>query len=216
MSFEELRKKMVKEQLEQRNIKNKEILQVMSEIPRELFLPLELANLAYEDSPVPIGYGQTISQPFIVARMTEILEVKNTDRVLEIGTGSGYQAAILSKLAKVVFSIERIGELKKFAEENLKKLNIENVFLMRGDGTIGLSNYAPFNKIIITAAAPQIPKNLIDQLAEGGIMVLPLGDISLQVLTKVIKVDGQIKIEKYDYCRFVPLLGKYGFFESGV
>ncbi|MEO0282141.1 MAG: protein-L-isoaspartate O-methyltransferase, partial [candidate division WOR-3 bacterium] len=117
---------------------------------------------------------------------------------------------------KVVFTIERITELKKFAESNLKKLDIKNVFLVTGDGTIGLSNYAPFDKIIVTAASPQIPKNLVDQLSDKGIMVLPFGDISLQVLTKVIKSNGEIKVEKYDYCRFVPLLGKYGFFENGV
>ncbi|MDI6700283.1 MAG: protein-L-isoaspartate(D-aspartate) O-methyltransferase [bacterium] len=216
MSFEDLRKKMVENQLKKRGIEDEDLLKVMGEIPRELFLPKELSNLAYDDSPVPIGYGQTISQPYIVARMTELLNVKRTDKILEIGTGSGYQTAILSKLGKVVFSIERINELKKFAEGNLKKLGITNVFLMTGDGTIGLSNYAPFDKIMVTAASPQIPKNFIDQLSDKGIMILPLGDISLQVLTKVTKNDDQIKIEKYDYCRFVPLLGKYGFFDNGV
>ncbi|HAF08283.1 MAG: Protein-L-isoaspartate O-methyltransferase [candidate division TA06 bacterium 32_111] len=216
MSFEDLRKKMVENQLKKRGIEDEDLLKVMGEIPRELFLPKELSNLAYDDSPVPIGYGQTISQPYIVAKMTELLNVKRTDKILEIGTGSGYQTAILSKLGKVVFSIERINELKKFAEGNLKKLGITNVFLMTGDGTIGLSNYAPFDKIMVTAASPQIPKNFIDQLSDKGIMILPLGDISLQVLTKVTKNDDQIKIEKYDYCRFVPLLGKYGFFDNGV
>ena len=216
MSFEDLRKKMVENQLKKRGIKDEELLKVMEEIPRELFLPKELTNLAYDDSPVPIGYGQTISQPYIVAKMTELLNVKKSDKILEIGTGSGYQTAILSKLGKVVFSIERINELRKFAEANLKKLEINNVFLITGDGTIGLSNYAPFDKIMVTAASPQIPKNFIDQLADKGIMILPLGDISLQVLTKVTKIGDQIKIEKYDYCRFVPLLGKYGFFDNGV
>uniref|UniRef100_A0A7C3J5F5 Protein-L-isoaspartate O-methyltransferase n=1 Tax=candidate division WOR-3 bacterium TaxID=2052148 RepID=A0A7C3J5F5_UNCW3 len=216
MSFEDLRKKMVENQLKKRGIKDEELLKVMEEIPRELFLPKELTNLAYDDSPVPIGYGQTISQPYIVAKMTELLNVKKSDKILEIGTGSGYQTAILSKLGKVVFSIERINELRKFAELNLKKLEINNVFLITGDGTIGLSNYAPFDKIMVTAASPQIPKNFIDQLADKGIMILPLGDISLQVLTKVTKIGDQIKIEKYDYCRFVPLLGKYGFFDNGV
>lgn len=216
MSFEDLRKKMVENQLKKRGIKDEELLKVMEEIPRELFLPKELTNLAYDDSPVPIGYGQTISQPYIVAKMTELLNVKKNDKILEIGTGSGYQTAILSKLGKVVFSIERINELRKFAELNLKKLEINNVFLITGDGTIGLSNYAPFDKIMVTAASPQIPKNFIDQLADKGIMILPLGDISLQVLTKVTKIGDQIKIEKYDYCRFVPLLGKYGFFDNGV
>ncbi len=216
MSFEDLRKKMVENQLKKRGIKDEELLKVMEEIPREFFLPKELTNLAYDDSPVPIGYGQTISQPYIVAKMTELLNVKKSDKILEIGTGSGYQTAILSKLGKVVFSIERINELRKFAELNLKKLEINNVFLITGDGTIGLSNYAPFDKIMVTAASPQIPKNFIDQLSDKGIMVLPLGDISLQVLTKVTKIGDQIKIEKYDYCRFVPLLGKYGFFDNGV
>ncbi|MEJ5307009.1 MAG: protein-L-isoaspartate(D-aspartate) O-methyltransferase [candidate division WOR-3 bacterium] len=216
MSFDDLRKKMVEQQLKRRGIKDEELLKVFEEIPREFFLPKELVNLAYDDSPVPIGFGQTISQPYIVAKMTELLEVKKSDKILEIGTGSGYQAAILSKLGKVVFTIERIPELKKFAESNLKKLDIKNVFLITGDGTIGLSNYSPFDKIIVTAASPQIPKNLVDQLSDKGIMVLPFGDISLQILTKVIKSNGEIKVEKYDYCRFVPLLGKYGFFENGV
>ena len=216
MSFIELRKRMIDEQIKRRGIKSEIIIKVMSELPREYFLPDSLKTSSYDDSPVPIGGGQTISQPYIVAKMTELLEVSPNHIVLEIGTGSGYQAAVLSKLALRVFSIERITELRKSAEATLRSLKIENVFVINGDGTIGLSQYAPFDRIIVTAAGPKIPKNLLDQLKDNGIIVMPVGNTETQVLVRAFKKDGKIEIEEHDLCRFVPLLGKYGFDDVGV
>jgi len=216
MSFSKLRRKMVDEQIKRRGVNDERVMNVMSEIPREFFVPDSLKTLSYDDSPVPIGGGQTISQPYIVAKMTELLDVQKNHIVLEIGTGSGYQAAILAKLSLRVFSIERITELRKSAETTLKKLKIENAFIINGDGTIGLSQYAPFDRIIVTAAGPNIPKNLLDQLKDNGIIVMPVGNTQQQVLIKAVKKDGKFEIEEHDWCRFVPLIGKYGFSDIGV
>jgi len=207
---------MVDEQIKRRGVNDERVMNVMSEIPREFFVPDSLKTLSYDDSPVPIGGGQTISQPYIVAKMTELLDVQKNHIVLEIGTGSGYQAAILAKLSLRVFSIERITELRKSAETTLKKLKIENAFIINGDGTIGLSQYAPFDRIIVTAAGPNIPKNLLDQLKDNGIIVMPVGNTQQQVLIKAVKKDGKFEIEEHDWCRFVPLIGKYGFSDIGV
>jgi len=216
MSFPELRKQMVDFQLKSRGVKDEKVLQAMLSVERELFVPDHMRNSAYDDSPLLIGGGQTISQPYIVARMTELLEVTKESTVLEIGTGSGYQAAVLSALAKRVFTIERVSELRHSAERRLREMNIENVFVMGGDGTIGLSQYAPFDRIMVTAAGPKIPKNLLDQLKDNGIIVMPVGTEAVQVLLKAVKREGVVKIEEHDSCRFVPLLGKYGFSENGV
>ncbi|MGE3063275.1 MAG: protein-L-isoaspartate(D-aspartate) O-methyltransferase [bacterium] len=216
MSFAELRKQMIEEQLVKRSIKDIKLLEAMSEIQREMFVPSHLRNSAYDDSPLLIGNGQTISQPYIVAKMTELLKVESESTVLEVGTGSGYQAAVLSKLAKRVFTIERITELRRGAEELLSSLRISNVFVMSGDGTIGLSQYAPYDRIIVTAAGPRIPKNLLDQLKDNGIIVMPVGTQAEQVLLRAVKTEGKIEIEEHDSCRFVPLLGKYGFSDNGV
>ncbi|HAV91863.1 TPA: protein-L-isoaspartate O-methyltransferase, partial [candidate division WOR-3 bacterium] len=216
MSFSELRKNMVQNQLIKRGIKDERVLSAMGSIPREIFVSDHLRNSAYDDSPLLIGNEQTISQPYIVAKMTELLEVKNDHIVLEIGTGSGYQAAVLSQLALRVFTIERITDLRKSSEANLKSMNITNVFVINGDGTIGLSQYAPFDRIMVTAAGPKIPKNLIDQMKDNSIIVMPVGDMKEQKLIRGVKAGGKFEIEEHDLCRFVPLLGKYGFSDVGV
>lgn len=211
MSFEEMRDKMISQQIEARGVNDSSVIEAMRSVRRELYVSKEVANIAYSDTPLPIGYGQTISQPYIVARMTELLQVRKDCRVLEIGTGSGYQAAVLSRLASKVFSMERIRELKVQAQSNIDKEGIKNVFIITGDGTIGMSQYAPFDRIIVTAASPEIPKILLEQLANNGIMIIPLGSISLQTLVRVTKKDDKFFKEEFDGCTFVPLIGKYGF-----
>ena len=208
--FEIQRKDMVKYQIRSRGVKDSRVLQVMSEIPREIFVPDSLKDEAYADKPLPIGKGQTISQPYIVALMTELLKLKGNEKVLEIGTGSGYQAAILAKLAKEVYTIDRIPELVENAQKHIKKLNIENVIFKVGDGTLGLPEFAPFDRIIVTAAAPKVPQALKDQLADRGIMVIPVGSHYFQTL-KVIKKQKEKIIEEDSIdCVFVPLIGEQG------
>ena len=181
-NFEELRQQMVESQLISRGVKDKRVLDVMRNIPREMFISDDLKGCAYEDRPLPIGYGQTISQPYIVALMTESLELKGDEKVLEIGTGSGYQAAILSRLAKHVFTIERNASLADRAQEVLKKLKINNVHIKVGDGSLGLPQEAPFSGILVTAASFEIPSSLMAQLSEGGRLVIPVGDRLFQNL----------------------------------
>ncbi len=209
-SYESLRKWMVKSQIQFRGITNPKIIKTMLEVPRHLFVPEKYKSQAYEDTPLPIGYGQTISQPYIVALMTELLEPQPQDVVLEIGTGSGYQAVILSKLVKEVHTIERIKELAEFAKQNIKKLNVNNVYIYVKDGTEGLKQKAPFDKIIVTASAPDIPQPLIEQLKEGGKMVIPIGTTHFQTLKLVEKINNKIKISNKGGCIFVKLIGKYG------
>ena len=209
-SYESLRQWMVRSQIQYRGIKNPQIIRVMLEIPRHLFVPEKYKSQAYEDTPLPIGYGQTISQPYIVALMTELIDPQPDDKVLEIGTGSGYQAAILSRLVKEVHTIERIKELAEFAEQNLKKLDINNVYIYIKDGTEGLKEQAPFDKIIVTASAPDIPQPLIEQLKEGGKMVIPIGTTHFQTLKLIEKINNKIKISNKGGCIFVKLIGKYG------
>lgn len=208
--FEIQRKDMVKYQIRSRGVKDSRVLQVMSEIPREIFVPDSLKDEAYADKPLPIGKGQTISQPYIVALMTELLKLKGNEKVLEIGTGSGYQAAILAKLAKEVYTIDRIPELVENAQKHIKELNIKNVIFKVGDGTLGLPEFAPFDRIIVTAAAPKVPQALKDQLADRGIMVIPVGSHYFQTL-KVIKKQKEKIIEEDSIdCVFVPLIGEQG------
>ena len=213
MNFIQLRKDMVENQLRARGIKDKRVLNAFLEVPRELFVPDEFKDKAYEDSPLPIGYGQTISQPYMVAIMTELLELKKSDKLLEIGSGSGYQATIASKLCGIVYSIERIPELAKFAKENLKKCNIENVEIIVGDGSLGYKEKAPYDKIIVTAATQVPPKEWFEQLkvGVGCYMVLPEGSRYLQTLVRYVKkgVD-EIKKEEFFDCVFVPLKGEKG------
>lgn len=201
------RYQMVAEQIESRGIKNVSVLRAMREVPRHLFVPQAYRRSAYEDRPLPIGHQQTISQPFIVAAMTELLNPQRTDKVLEIGTGSGYQAAVLSRLVKHVYSIEIVKPLADRARKDLKSIGFENITVIFGDGYKGLPKHAPFDGIIVTAAPPEIPKPLLDQLKVGGKMVIPVGETrqELKLLTKT--KDG-IKTERIFGVRFVPMTGE--------
>uniref|UniRef100_A0A7C4U8Q7 Protein-L-isoaspartate O-methyltransferase n=1 Tax=candidate division WOR-3 bacterium TaxID=2052148 RepID=A0A7C4U8Q7_UNCW3 len=205
INFEILRKKMVEEQIVQRGIKDSSVINAMLKVERHLFVPEEYKPYAYEDTPLPIGYGQTISQPYIVALMTELLNLKKEDKVLEIGTGSGYQAAILSLLADSVFTIEIVEGLAKSAEVRLKKLGYKNVFVKCGDGYKGWKEHSPYDKIIVTCAPEEIPQELLKQLKINGIMVLPVGDI-YQELKVVKKTEKGIITEDIIPVRFVPMI----------
>ncbi|HEC50253.1 MAG TPA: protein-L-isoaspartate(D-aspartate) O-methyltransferase [Candidatus Desulfofervidus auxilii] len=212
--FSLAREWMVRDQIEARGIKDKRLLKVMRKIPRHLFVDEALRDQAYNDYPLPIGEGQTISQPYIVALMTEALELKGQEKVLEIGTGSGYQTAILAELAQSVFTIERVPTLMQRAKAILDNLGYFNVAYKTGNGTLGWPEVAPFQGIIVTAAAPEIPQPYVEQLDIGGKLVIPLGDKFSQVLYKIIKLpDGRIKKEYLCGCRFVPLVGIYGWSE---
>lgn len=206
----EPRKDMVEHQVKSRGIKDRLVLQAMMEIPRHLFVPTHMRARAYHDSPLPLSLGQTISQPYIVALMTEFLGLKGKETVLEVGTGSGYQAAVLSRVARFVYTIERIGELAESAEKLLGELGYDNVEVIVGDGSEGLPDHAPYQGIIVTAGAPGIPPRLVEQLDEGGRMVVPVGPSSLQTLKVVTKRHGQVSVCDEGACVFVPLLGTYG------
>lgn len=208
--FKKLRNIMVETQLIPRGIRDENVLAAMRKVPRHLFVPEHIRHNAYADMAMPIGEGQTISQPYMVAVMTELLELKSQDKVLEIGTGSGYQAAILAEIAKDVYTIERIFELAERARNILADIGYNNVHVIVGDGTKGLESEAPFDKIIITAASPEIPKPLIEQLKEEGIIVAPVGGRFSQVLIKGKKKRGILLEEHHVPCVFVPLVGEYG------
>lgn len=210
MNFEILRKRMVEEQLIPRGINNPKILRAFYKVERHKFMPVEIRETSYADYPVPIGEGQTISQPFIVALMTECLGLTGDEKVLEIGTGSGYQTAMLAELAKEVYTIERFEKLSRSAEETLKEAGYKNVKFKTGDGTLGWPEVAPFDRIIITAASPRIPLPLGVQLKEGGRLVLPLGETLSQVLTVAEKKTDKLESTQICGCVFVPLVGKYG------
>ncbi|MBN2079594.1 MAG: protein-L-isoaspartate(D-aspartate) O-methyltransferase [Spirochaetes bacterium] len=203
--MEQLRERMVKTQIEDRGIRDEGVLRAMRKVERHKFIPGHHHASAYEDHPLPIGHGQTISQPYIVALMTEICDLDGDEKVLEIGTGSGYQAAILSLLAKSVFSIEIVEPLGKSARSKLKELGYGNVQVRIGDGYGGWPEEAPFEVIMLTAAPPSIPQSLIDQLAEGGVLVAPVGDYA-QELVKLTKQNGKITRKTITYVRFVPMI----------
>ena len=209
-NFSQLRNDMINEQLIARGITDKQVIKAIRDVPREEFVSLDLKDMAYNDSPLPLGKDQTISQPYMVGLMTQLLSLKKTDRVLEVGTGSGYQAAILSKIVNKVYSIERFEELLVRARVSLDKLQIKNVELTCGDGSYGLSEHEPFNAIIVTAAAPKVPEELISQLSDGGRLVIPVGEIHAQRLLRVEKRGENIIKDYYDNCIFVPLVGKQG------
>ncbi|MFY9117903.1 MAG: protein-L-isoaspartate(D-aspartate) O-methyltransferase [Dysgonamonadaceae bacterium] len=207
--FEIKRKEMIKKQIQARGITDKKTLKAMEAVPRHLFVPEEYQNRAYEDGPLPIGYGQTISQPYIVAYMTELLNVGPDDVILEIGTGSGYQAAVLSRIVKKVYTVEIIEELGLAAKERLKALNYDNVEVKIGDGYYGWEEHAPYDGIIVTAASEYIPPPLIQQLKDKGRMIIPVGSpFSVQNLMLVEKSGDKIKTKSLIPVRFVPLTRK--------
>lgn len=209
-----LRQKMVKEQIESRGIKNERVLDAFRAVPRHEFVPRELRVEAYQDHPLPIGNGQTISQPYIVALMTEGLNLDGSEKVLEIGTGSGYQAAILSILAREVHSVERVPELAEAARAKLHRLGYRNVTVHEGDGTLGWPTEAPYDGILITAAAPMMPPGLVGQLAQGGRLVAPIGSRWRQTLEVWVKREGQVTRQEILPVVFVPLIGEEGWQEG--
>ena len=210
MNFEKAREEMIRFQIKGRGIIDERVLSAMNSIPREKFVLEGEKDNAYLDCPLSIGRGQTISQPFMIALMTQCLSLKGPETILEVGTGSGYQAAILSKLAKKVYTIERFSILADRAEKIFKELEIKNVKVMVGDGSKGLEKFSPYDGIIVTAGAPEIPKSLIEQLNEEGKVVIPVGNSFSQDLLLGIKEKGKLKISNYGGCVFVPLVGKYG------
>lgn len=212
--FAKERLTMVEHQLRRRGIGDERVLEAMSKVPRHTFVPEAHRGAAYEDRPLPIGEGQTISQPYMVAIMTQSLELQGEERVLEIGTGSGYQTAILAELAKEVYTIERIPLLLEKAQNILRYLGYENIFFVIGDGTKGWPEKAPFDGILVTAGAPEIPQTLLTQLADGGRLVIPVGPRYTQTLYKVTRRGKNYKEEDITGCVFVPLLGEYGWKEE--
>jgi protein-L-isoaspartate(D-aspartate) O-methyltransferase len=210
IDYSKARLKMVEEQIVARGIKDPRVIEAMKKVPRHLFVEEALQGQAYGDHPLPIGEKQTISQPYMVALMTEALLLEGKEKVLEIGTGSGYQAAILAELAEKVFSIERIRSLAIRARELLYRLGYYNFEIKIFDGTLGWVEESPFDAIIVTAGAPEIPQSLIDQLAPGGRLVIPVGDAYVQELIRVTKTGEGLKKEDLGGCRFVKLIGKYG------
>jgi len=200
-----LRESMVKRQIEARGVTDERVLSAMRTVPRDRFVPGHYLSMAYEDHPLPIGHGQTISQPYIVALMSELCDLNGTEKVLEIGTGSGYQAAVLSFLAKDVYSIELVDALGAAAKNRLSKMGYDNVHLRIGDGYKGWPEEAPFDVVILTAAPPEIPDELINQLKDGGVLVAPVGE-ELQELVKIRKTGSKITRETITYVRFVPMV----------
>ena len=196
--------------LERRGVVDRRVLEAMAWVPRELFVPDNLRTQAYRDAALPIGQDQTISQPYVVARMTELLDVRDDHSVLEIGTGSGYQAAILARLAKRVFSLERIPELARAAVERLRELGLDNVKVHVFDGTVGWSEMAPFDRILVTAAAPRAPELLLEQLAGHGRLVVPEGDREVQRLVTYNRTEDGFDREAGERVMFVPLIGRGG------
>jgi protein-L-isoaspartate(D-aspartate) O-methyltransferase len=213
--FKKERLAMVEGQLRRRGISDQRVLEAMAKIPRDAFVSPEYQASAYEDRPLPIGEGQTISQPYMVAVMTQSLGLKGEERVLEIGTGSGYQTALLAELAKAIFTIERIQALIHRAEESLQRLGYKNIFFLRGDGTEGWPEKAPFDGIMVTAGAPEIPQTLTSQLTDGGRLVIPVGPRYSQTLCQVTRKGNQFTEEEVTGCVFVPLVGAYGWKEEG-
>lgn len=207
------RMKMVDTQIRARGIRNPRVLKALEKVPRHLFVNEALMDQAYNDNPLPIDGGQTISQPYIVALMTEALELTGSEKVLEIGTGSGYQAAVLAELVDHVFSIDRIASLAGNARRLLESLNYYNIAIRVGDGTLGWKDEGPFDAIMVTAGAPDIPKTLVEQIAVGGRLVVPVGGRHSQLLIKLTRLSesvNDVKKEDLGGCRFVDLIGEYG------
>jgi protein-L-isoaspartate(D-aspartate) O-methyltransferase len=208
--YREARQAMVETQIRRRGVLDPRVLAAMGKVPRHRFVPRHLWEQAYSDYPLPIGEEQTISQPYIVALMTEALELAGPEKVLELGTGSGYQAAILAELATQVYTIERIPSLARVAEQVLASLGYINMHVIVADGTLGWAAEAPFDAILVTAGSPQVPPPLVDQLAMGGRLVIPVGDRYTQTLTRVRRTPDGLKHEYLGGCRFVKLIGRHG------
>ena len=205
------RLRMVSRQLRRRGIRDERVLRAMATVPRELFVPEDVRAFAYEDEALPIGHGQTISQPYMVARICELLEVRATDNVLDVGTGSGYQAAVLAELGARVYSIERLRALADEARASLSDAGYESVEVHVGDGSLGLPEHAPYDAIAIAAAAPSVPAAIYDQLADDGRVVVPVGTARAQELQLVVRGADGPRVVRSVPCRFVPLLGREGF-----
>jgi len=199
------------EELQAKGIRDLAVLKAFDEVPRHEFVPSGLRHRAYEDAPMPIGHGQTVSQPWVHAKYLELLELTGNERVLEIGTGSGFQSALLTKLAGQVFSIERIPELAELARDALRRCGIEHVVQRVGDGTLGWPEYAPFDAILVGAASPDVPQPLLDQLALGGQLLIPVGDRDMQHLLRIRRSEDGFDHTQLDAMRFVPLIGEHGF-----
>jgi protein-L-isoaspartate(D-aspartate) O-methyltransferase len=205
------RERMIQRLREHYKIKDENVLDVMRAVPRHFFVPSALQSQAYKDNAVPIAQGQTLSQPYIVARMTELLELNSNAKVLEIGAGSGYQTVILSQLANKIFAVERIGQLAAEAQQRLQMLQIHNVTLRCSDGTLGWEIYAPFDAILVAAGSPTIPEPLLKQLKMNGKLVLPVGEShEVQTLVRVTRTEKGFKTEDFGACAFVPLIGEHG------
>ncbi len=204
---------MVENQIRARGVRDPGVLSAMRRVPREIFVPLGSRKYAYDDAPISIGEGQTISQPYMVALMTECIELRGNEKVLEIGTGTGYQMAILLQLTPRVYSVERIPALAEKAKRNLASLSYKTINIKTGDGTCGWPEEAPFDAIIVTSGAPSVPESLKLQLAEGGRLVIPAGSRHNQTLYKVTKQDDCFALSEITPCVFVPLIGKYGWDE---
>jgi protein-L-isoaspartate(D-aspartate) O-methyltransferase len=207
--FARERERMVEEQLIARGVRDPRVIEVMRRLPRHVFVDEALRDRAYGDHPLPIGEGQTISQPFIVGRMTELLQLAGREKVLEVGTGCGYQAAVLAELAERVCTMERIPRLASRARETLERLGYRNVWVRTANGTLGWPDEAQFDRILVAAGGPGVPPPLFEQLAEGGRMVIPVGEVTGQVLQVIEKVQGTMRVTQDSGCVFVKLVGKY-------
>lgn len=209
-SYQKLREEMVDKQIVGRGIKDQNVLTALLSVPRHLFITENLRDLAYIDRPLPIDCQQTISQPYMVALMTEALEITKDSKVLEIGTGSGYQSAVLAEICSTVYTIEKFPELLKKTSILLKKLGYHNITAKSGDGTLGWPEHQPYDAILVTAGSPQVPQPLLDQLAEGGRLLIPVGTDVSQELKKITRLSGRFIEKKLGGCQFVPLRGKHG------
>ncbi len=212
--FAQARQEMVEMQIRRRHITDSRVLECLERVPRHEFVPAEFRDRAYEDAPLPIGEGQTISQPYIVAAMTAALRLQGDERVLEIGTGLGYQAAVLACLAREVFTVEFRAALATEAAARLTRLGYKNAHVHCGDGTLGLPEFAPYDAILVAAAAPSVPAPLLAQLVEGGRMVVPVGDVENQDLQLIERSHDSFRTTMLEPCRFVPLLGAHGWKET--
>jgi len=215
-SFDEQRRDMVERQLRRNGIRDERVLDAMGAVPREAFVPPNQQAHAYVDGALPIEHGQSISQPYMVALMTQALELTGPERVLEIGTGTGYQVAVLAALCEMVYSVERIPELAETARQRLAALGIANVEINVGDGTLGWPEHAPYDGIIVTAGAPRAPEPLVEQLADGGRLVIPVGDRFTQMLNVYVKEPDALRERNLCACKFVPLLGAYAWPERSA